>query len=452
MSEVCATVEGLSKKFCRNLKRSLWYGLRDLTAELFLRRGDRTELRKDEFWALKDISFELRRGEMLGVIGHNGAGKSTLLRLFNGLIKPDCGAIRVWGDVGALIALGMGFNPILTGRENIYINGAILGFSKRQMDEQMEDIIDFAELRDFIDAPVLSYSSGMKVRLGFSVAASMKPDLLLIDEVLSVGDSSFRERCYRRLNEYRQSGGTIILVSHNTAAVEHICDRVILLDHGKMIESGDPTEVVEHYETMMMELSRQANHRMWDKESLGAVDGVKIGDIEYCDLQGNVREQFAVGEPFEIRLHYEFVEEMGEAGMLLLVRKGADTTFISSMNMCWDGLCLRDLPRHGVIGCRVESHSFSPGAYSLVVAVQATVTGAIGKKWINQPRCRSSFVIHSEGLRAELPNAPAPHMVSEMPPVILPHTWTLNGEALARRSGLPTPTDSELEEGVSHGS
>ena len=446
------TVEGLSKKFCRNLKRSLWYGLRDMTAEVFLRRGERPELRKDEFWALKDISFDLHRGETLGVIGHNGAGKSTLLRLVNGLIKPDCGSIRIWGQVGALISLGMGFSSVLTGRENIYINGAILGLSKREIDRQIDDIIDFAELGDFIDAPVQSYSSGMKVRLGFSVAASMNPDLLLIDEVLSVGDSSFRERCYRRLNDYRRNGGTIIFISHNTAAVEHICDRVILLDHGLMTEYGDPTEVVEHYESMMMELSRRANHRMWDKDDRQSPDGVTIGDIEYCDLEGNVREHFAVGEPFEIRLHYELVEDVGDAGLLLSIRKGANDLSISSMNMFWDGICLKDMPPRGVIGCRVLSPSFSPGTYNLLVAVQATVTGAIGKKWVNQPRCRSSFVVHYEGLRDELPNAPAPHMVSAMAPVILPHTWTLNGEALSRQRGLSSLADNELEEGVSHGS
>src|SRR5690554_5072510 len=185
--EVLVKVEGLSKKFCKDLKTSLWYGVKDLVSGV---RGSDTErlLRPKEFWAVKDISFELRRGECLGLIGHNGAGKSTLLKILNGLINPDAGKVTIKGRVGALIELGAGFNPILSGREDIYNNGAILGFTKKEIDDKLDAIIDFAEIREFIDMPVQNYSSGMKVRLGFAVAAQMEPDVLIIDEVLAVGD------------------------------------------------------------------------------------------------------------------------------------------------------------------------------------------------------------------------------------------------------------------------
>ncbi|MCB0457989.1 MAG: ABC transporter ATP-binding protein, partial [Flavobacteriaceae bacterium] len=196
---VLIKVENLSKKFCKDLKTSLWYGVKDLFSGI---RGNKKErmLRPKEFWAVKDISFELRRGECLGLIGHNGAGKSTLLKMLNGLIYPDAGTITIKGRVGALIELGAGFNPILTGRENIYNNGAILGFTKEKIDKELENIIAFAELEEFIDMPVQNYSSGMKVRLGFAVAAQMEPDILLIDEVLAVGDLGFVLKCFKKID------------------------------------------------------------------------------------------------------------------------------------------------------------------------------------------------------------------------------------------------------------
>ncbi|MDA0973020.1 MAG: ABC transporter ATP-binding protein, partial [Bacteroidetes bacterium] len=188
-NEVIITVDRVSKKFCKELKRSLLYGLQDI---LSLGGGNTDELRKNEFWAVKEVSFELRRGDCLGLIGHNGAGKSTLLKMLNGLISPDEGSITIHGRVGALIELGAGFNPILTGRENIYNNGAVLGFSKSEIDAKLQEIIDFSEIEEFIDMPIQNYSSGMKVRLGFAVAANLEPDLLLVDEVLAVGDAGFR--------------------------------------------------------------------------------------------------------------------------------------------------------------------------------------------------------------------------------------------------------------------
>ena len=232
-SEVLIKVENVSKKFCRSLKRSLWYGVKDLTSELLRRNGYR-ELRQEEFWALEDVSFELRSGQTLGIIGINGAGKTTMLRILNGLIKPDRGKITLRGRVGALIALGAGFNPILTGRENIYINAAVLGFSKRQVDGLLNDIIEYADIGDFIDTPVQNYSSGMRVRLGFAVAAYLSPDVFLIDEVLAVGDYAFREKSFARVIRLCKSGAGVVFVSHNMAAILTICDRVLWLDHGQI--------------------------------------------------------------------------------------------------------------------------------------------------------------------------------------------------------------------------
>jgi lipopolysaccharide transport system ATP-binding protein len=258
--EVLVKVEGLSKKFCKDLKTSLWYGMQDLFANV---RGNKNErlLRDKEFWAVKDINFELRRGECLGLIGHNGAGKSTLLKILNGLINPDAGKVTIKGRVGALIELGAGFNPILSGRENIYNNGAVLGFTKKEIDSKVEDIIDFSEIREFIDMPVQNYSSGMKVRLGFAVAAQMEPDVLIIDEVLAVGDASFRAKCYEVIDSLL-SKACVILVSHSMNQIVRRSNNVLLMNKGlsKLFQSP-PMGVIE-YEKLTVKNQRNLNSNL----------------------------------------------------------------------------------------------------------------------------------------------------------------------------------------------
>jgi len=257
-SETLVRVEHVSKKFCKSLKRSLWYGVRDTLHELnpFVPKEEQEatdgnasfqlpELRRDEFWAVRDISFELKRGECLGIIGHNGAGKSTLLKMLNGLIKPDTGRIEMRGCIGALIELGAGFNPILTGRENIYSKGAVLGFTKREMDGKFDAIVDFAEIGDFLDMPVQHYSSGMKVRLGFAVSAQMDPDVLIIDEVLAVGDMAFRMKCLNLIGRLRQSAA-LILVSHAMPQIARACTSGMVLQDG-CVDVG-PTSASEAIE------------------------------------------------------------------------------------------------------------------------------------------------------------------------------------------------------------
>lgn len=294
--DVVLSVRGVSKKFCRNLKRSMWYGMQDLGRSLVGLRSElidnrlqttdhrlQTEpqslhaektgydasypqcltskvqgiksnvlaepppLRRDEFWALRDINFELKRGECLGLIGANGSGKSTLLRLLAGIFPPDSGEIAVRGRVGALIALGAGFHPHMTGRENIYLNASILGINRKEIAEKVDDIIEFAEIGDFIDAPVSTYSSGMRVRLGFAVATAVKPDLLLIDEVLSVGDAGFRVKCFNRIYEILENTA-VIFVSHNMPQVCRICDRLMLLEHGiPVLLSSNMGQIIHKY-------------------------------------------------------------------------------------------------------------------------------------------------------------------------------------------------------------
>lgn len=244
--DILIKVDNVSKKFCRTLKRSLWYGVEDVVGEVMGHQGGQDKLRPGEFWAINGVSFELRRGECLGLIGRNGAGKTTLLRLLNGLIKPDKGRIEMRGRVGALIALGAGFNPILTGRENIYVNGSVLGLRKKEIDNKLEEIIDFAEIEDFIDSPVQSYSSGMQVRLGFAVATALEPDVLLLDEVLAVGDVSFRAKCYQRIGQLINKAA-VIYVAHDMNQIGRICNQVLVLSKGLGVFLGDPSQGIAEY-------------------------------------------------------------------------------------------------------------------------------------------------------------------------------------------------------------
>lgn len=250
MSDTLIKVEGVSKKFCRSLKRSLWYGMQDLGNELVGRkRGGGDGLRPDEFWAVNDVSFEIKRGECLGLIGRNGAGKTTLLRMLIGLIKPDTGRIEMKGRICALISLGAGFNPILTGRENIYVNASVLGLSKREIENKVEGIIDFAEIGDFIDMPVQSYSSGMSVRLGFAIASALDPDVLLLDEVLAVGDGAFKFKCYRRIDDLLKKSA-VIFVTHDMPQLSRICNRTLVLRLGREFFQGATFQGVQAYQAV----------------------------------------------------------------------------------------------------------------------------------------------------------------------------------------------------------
>ncbi|SHO45748.1 ABC transporter ATP-binding protein [Desulfopila aestuarii] len=235
-TETLIKVEGVSKKFCRDLKKSLWYGMKDLGSEILgHRHEEKSKLRAEEFWAVKDVSFQLNRGECLGLIGRNGAGKTTLLRMLNGLIRPDSGQIKMHGRVSALIALGAGFHPLLTGRENIFVNASILGFNHREVIKRFDEIVTFAGLEDFIDSPVQNYSSGMHARLGFSIAVHCDPDIILIDEALAVGDMEFVIKCINCVGQLRQQGAAVVLVSHNELLVRDVAQRCLLMQHGESI-------------------------------------------------------------------------------------------------------------------------------------------------------------------------------------------------------------------------
>lgn len=252
MADVILEMHEVFKKFRRG---EIYDSLRDLipavTAGLFRHNGNgrphHSALTGREFWALQDVSFEVRRGEAFGIIGHNGAGKSTILKLLSGIMRPTRGTLSVHGSLSALIEVSAGFHPDLTGRENIYLYGAILGMSRDMIRARFDEIVEFSGLGEFIDTPVKRYSSGMFARLGFSVAAHVEPDVLIVDEVLSVGDFAFQQRCLERMNAVQARGTTIIFVSHNLRAVTNLCTRSLLLDHGRVSKVGATSEIIQAY-------------------------------------------------------------------------------------------------------------------------------------------------------------------------------------------------------------
>lgn len=221
----------------------------DSLKEFFIKKVKR-ELSYDEFWALKNINFEVKRGDSFGIVGTNGSGKSTLLKTIAGVLKPTKGKITVRGSVAPMIELGAGFDFDLTARENIFLNGAILGYDKKMLTEKFDEIIEFAELQEFVDVPIKNYSSGMVTRLGFSIATIQIPDVLIVDEILAVGDFRFQEKCEKRINNMLSQGTTLLLVSHNTEQVERMCNKALLLSHGDPIMCGDSKAVCDKYREM----------------------------------------------------------------------------------------------------------------------------------------------------------------------------------------------------------
>jgi len=284
MEKVLIKVENVSKKFSKDFKKSLYYGMLDVFSKIVGSKKKR-ELRGDEFWAVRNVSFELKRGECLALIGHNGAGKSTLLKILNGLIAPDEGKITIYGKVGALIELGAGFNPILTGRENIYNNAAVIGFTKQEIDAKFDSIVEFSEIGDFIDMPVQNYSSGMKVRLGFAIATQMEPDVLILDEILAVGDAGFKIKSFNKISEIIRNTA-VIFVSHSMPTIMRICNQAVFLVKGKVDYLGNNvnTAIERYYKSFASEKSFIEFNNGAEIEEL-KLNGNSIADDESIEVK-----------------------------------------------------------------------------------------------------------------------------------------------------------------------
>jgi ABC-type polysaccharide/polyol phosphate transport system ATPase subunit len=320
--------------------------------------------RASDFWAVRDVSFEVDRGEALGIIGHNGAGKSTVLKLLSNITTPTSGEIIINGRLAALIEVGSGFHPELTGRENIYLNGSILGMSRREITEKLDDIVEFAGVRQFIDTPVKRFSSGMYVRLGFSIAAHLNPDILLLDEVLAVGDASFQQKCIQRISELKRSGRTIVFISHDLGAVERLCDRVLLMKRGEVITSGPARQVVAAYQSDATLSSESV-----EVHKKGETKEVEIRALSFRDTAGLTRPTFNTSEPLVTRIEFDVREHVEDVvfGVLLFTSDGQEQCELTTE---LSGVTINLVTGRGIVEFKTEELGLLPGVYFTSVFVQ----------------------------------------------------------------------------------
>lgn len=356
-------IEGVSKRF--RLQAEAVGSIKEAITQ-------RLRPAREEFWALRDVNLEIPKGSMFALIGHNGSGKSTLLRCVARIYKPTEGHIHTQGRISALLELGAGFHPDLTGRENIALNAAILGLRSEEIAASYDDIVDFAGVREFIDVPIKHYSSGMKVRLGFAVAVHLKPEVLIIDEVIAVGDEEFQRRCFDFLYELRNQGVTIVVVSHSLELIRSLCDEAAWLEHGRVMASGPVNEVVKAYVSRVndLEIGRGGGAVGLDDVPGRSGSGeVRIVGVELLDGLGVSEAQAIHGDPTTIRLRYQATEPVQDPlfGLTLYHENG---TFVTGTSTHLAGLRTGRIEGSGHVDYHLESMNLTPGRYQLGVAVQ----------------------------------------------------------------------------------
>jgi lipopolysaccharide transport system ATP-binding protein len=323
MADVAIRADHVWKKYSRNLGAAMRYGLRDAARDFVGLPVDADSLRRHEFWSVRDASFEVQRGECLAILGPNGAGKSSMLKMLNGIFLPDKGSIELNGRVGALIELGAGFSPMLTGRENIYINGTILGLTRAEIDERFDDIVAFADIGDFLDTAVKFYSSGMYVRLGFSIAAQVKPDILLIDEVLAVGDVGFRTKCFRHLNMLVEQGTSIVIVSHSPQSLNRVTDRSIVFAEGEICFDGSLQEGIGVYHNLLdYDPKSQGPAQLRRAPANGVetrLDRARIESVRTVRADGSSEDAFHTGDDVLLEVKLSAAQAVKNARLIVAI-------------------------------------------------------------------------------------------------------------------------------------
>ena len=385
MSDIVIRVENISKRYYIGGRREKYKTIRqtltDAVVAPFRRAGmllrgqasGAAELDKT-IWALEDVSFEVNRGEVVGVVGRNGAGKSTLLKILSRITEPTEGRARIRGRVGSLLEVGTGFHPELTGRENIYLNGAILGMTKAEIGRKFDEIVAFAETEQFLDTPVKHYSSGMQVRLAFAVAAHLEPQILVIDEVLAVGDVAFQKKCLGKMGDVAQSGRTVLFVSHNMAAVSALCSKAFLLSKGKLVYTGAVSEVIGKYMETMSQTTSIPLAQRTDRKGNGRM---RFTNVTFLDEKGNLVSAAASGKPLTVLLNYVTAEGRPARNV------DVDIAFYGSLGQllffCKVDLAqgkFEEIPASGQIACHIPRFPLNPGRYSFKLWCQSNLVAA----------------------------------------------------------------------------
>lgn len=375
MSDAIITVEGLSKRYILGQNRAKGDGLRHAIENAVkapfraLKSGKNVrDSDPSEFWALRDVSFSVKTGEVLGVIGRNGAGKSTLLKLLSRITEPTNGSITMKGRIASLLEVGTGFHPELTGRENVYLNGAILGMTRSEIRRKFDEIVAFAGVERFLDTPVKRYSSGMYVRLAFGVAAHLEPEILIVDEVLAVGDSAFQKKCLGKMDEVAKNGRTVLFVSHNMAMMSNLCTRAIMLRKGNIVADGVTRDVIDEYLAESSGLREVALADRKDRTGSGEVIATKI---EILDGSGREQAHVETGQKVVVRLHYSCrnTHHRMECRAIIIVRRGEEYRFALSTRQTASGDV--HFAGDGYVDFVIPHLPLTDGKYSLDVSLES---------------------------------------------------------------------------------
>lgn len=404
MSKTVISVENLSKQYdlgvigtgtiSRDLNR--WWARVRKQPDPYTRIGQKDAFEEigQTILALDDVSFQVQQGEALGIIGRNGAGKSTLLKILSRVTAPTSGVVRMRGRIGSLLEVGTGFHPELTGRENVYLNGAILGMKKAEVAAKFDEIVSFAGVERFIDTPVKRFSSGMYVRLAFAVAAHLDPEILIVDEVLAVGDAEFQKKCLGKMGEVAGEGRTVLFVSHNMNMISRLCPHCLLLNQGRIAIQGDTSEVIQYY--LNHDTSSPSVREWTDFDSAPGDAVAKLRSVKVCDAAGNIVEKIEIREPFFVEINYWNLQDKLKPTAILHFVNSEGTTLFATND--WNDHVWRDTPRSpGLVTsrCQIPGNFLSEGAHSLLVAVN-TYNPDVVHAFI---RDAVSFVVvdHSEG-------------------------------------------------------
>jgi ABC-type polysaccharide/polyol phosphate transport system ATPase subunit len=429
MSDPVIEFDHVFKKFARGEQHNSLRDFIPAMAKRVLRwgrrRADEVALKGQEFWAVQDVSFRLNKGESMGIIGPNGSGKSTTLKLLSGILRPDRGTYKVRGRLSALIEVGAGFHPDLTGRENIYLNGSILGMTRKEVSAKFNEIVEFAGVEEFIDTPVKRYSSGMAVRLGFAVSAFIEPDVMLVDEVLAVGDTEFRNRCLNRMNKMLRNGVTMILVSHNLSEVRNLCQTCLMLYKGQAQMQGETVKVIEEYHRIIGEKIKIEQDRLLAAEGTAKTQasGVSLLRAELLDREGHVAEVYGTGEEQTVRIYYEAKRRVNRPQFNVELLWATEDYVAAACSTKARGIELGAIEGKGYVDLKIKALLVEPNVYAWNITIG---DGESGQTLDALPKVR--FVVNEE---------------EEIPGVFgLTHEW---GKPVSETTGAARRDDAPRE-------